>query len=890
MVHCELDSGSTKYEHSSLEWLDERPFISQTTTGDNISCSLVASIVAKFGNTFVYMLTLDSVLDVPPAYEVTKPWELGTLTSADEHNTVYSLPLAGVGTSSHLTFSWYEHGYSNIRCLPGIVYLSGANKDPILLSRAILWNTFSQFRNKPRNLATYQSINRYVTAQYAVCLNLPAENRYRAELATVVLVMTQAVVLETSVMIDMNQNFSRLWGVHAGLVSLEPARSFSSTDLAVAGLWTSLSALTIKPVANWLGTIPIVVPKTGMNIACAKVAMATSFKAAVVASAPVVAASSMPVVLPVWAAVTTVVAAAYFVNKHDLLGNHHRRETIKQWAATIPGDVPAPIPPGVYPLEVAPKFGPSDRVKPAKEQGHGQLSLPPVLPTKSNFPKLELRGAAFSDTIPTYFASTAENEYTALANRMTVTVEVDAEAWRFAGKLFRSTGFIKYMAQYYRDHPIHVNRGSAEQYANKFPREMQLSLIEGYEKYQQQGKLISEDFKTAGFIKVEKAIKIIFGWEFIVYEICEDGTPRIIISMRPTLSVVFGACMQQFARNKKKAGADYTSDVEEPPICPKGVSAERRASWMSHYVEKFGGEANCVFYDHDMEHYDGSYSKQAFEEGFACSLDLCVVTPAGLAAQLKSSHDSTRGKTHGGVRYSLKNKMASGSSDTSDLGTTVNEIGSCYALTTVENDQPEGYVDLGRNFAIAAEGDDGGGVIRKSWLTSTHGNGPGLEANMVRRWQKLGFKCKPHVRDHMYQVDFLSKLWYPCEGTYILGGEIGRVLSRTGWFINIKDEMTVRSAALSSLQDNHHVPFLCEYFTRIVELTKGQKLGGKIQEHSVHTERAHTYGPETMSFVTARYGLTDQDLAEFKSMLAKIYSLPVVISWPHYERCVAIDS
>jgi hypothetical protein len=124
------------------------------------------------------------------------------------------------------------------------------------------------------------------------------------------------------------------------------------------------------------------------------------------------------------------------------------------------------------------------------------------------------------------------------------------------------------------------------------------------------------------------------------------------------------------------------------------------------------------------------------------------------------------------------------------------------------------------------------------------------------------------------------------------GGKIGRVLAKAGFFYDNPDEENVRSAAIGALRDHGHVPFLREYFERVRFLAKKQNIGlkGKPKEYSIHMERQHEYDDSTLDFVEAKYRLTRQDLAEWNRMLNQVKSLPVVISWPHLDRCLAIDS
>jgi len=157
---------------------------------------------------------------------------------------------------------------------------------------------------------------------------------------------------------------------------------------------------------------------------------------------------------------------------------------------------------------------------------------------------------------------------------------------------------------------------------------------------------------------------------------------------------------------------------------------------------------------------------------------------------------------------------------------------------------------------------------------------------------ELGFSHTLEVGRTPYDSEYLSKRFYPTPDGHLLGGKIGRVLSRAGWFINIKDEQTCYSAALSALQDNHHVPFLRQYFEKVVYLCKKQrfKMGtGKVAPHQVHAASKHEYDDSTWDFVTEKYGLTKDDLSVFESLLSTVDSLPVAIEWPPLLHCLEVD-
>lgn len=197
--------------------------------------------------------------------------------------------------------------------------------------------------------------------------------------------------------------------------------------------------------------------------------------------------------------------------------------------------------------------------------------------------------------------------------------------------------------------------------------------------------------------------------------------------------------------------------------------------------------------------------------------------------------------------------------------------------------------NLGVNYALCAEGDDGYIIMRRSWADEAFGED--VLSKLSDYCAKTGFEDK-FILCRGVGGDFCSKWWYPNAGSFLLGGKIGRVLAKAGYMLDKTDNLTIRSAAIGQLQDNHHVPFLKEYFERVVILARklNMPLRGKPGEYSHHAGAKHEYDDSTLDFVQDKYGLTRSDLSDFVKILNGIHSLPIVISWPHLHRCMQIDA
>jgi len=891
--------GQHLHSRKPCNWLDGQPYCTYgMEDGSTAGCFLKSTLVYTCGSTHLYMLTLAAWGDAgfdPPALDFEDQWNPSVLEEQSANHT-YTLPSITLGDPSlRHNLTWHDLSFERVRLIPGAVFITGHEKVGVVLSRPILHAAMRLFAGRPRTAALYTAIIRNLNAQYNAVGNLPEDRKYRAVIASAALIMTSQVILETAVLHQMQMDNARLWAVHARAVAFEPQRTFTKTDAVVATLWSGLSALTLKQASSTLGLVYIAPPSHALAV------HAIVAKCAVVAVATSASTLSVPL-LPVWAACTVLGGAWAAWTKYDVGGTRHRDQMVTQWSTTTPGDRPTPLPVGVYPLGVAPVFGPSDKVKPpvVLHDERYVVTPAPALPKKDIPPKMSMQGIGFSDVIPTYFASTPENEYVALTQRLAKpTPEPTGGLWKHVSREYGKTALVVATRKYLATNPVVITSTQANKYASKFGASQHRELMMAFSEWQETLSIIHQDMATSGFIKVEKLDKSTHD-EFDVLVVWDNelAAPRIIISMKPKLSVVFGTIMMQVAEARLRIQLDWEFSQQAPfcPIAPHGCSGEILGQWFESVIHHFGGESNCVFWDQDAEHHDSHTGKDAQEAGRHILVDDIVIHPPA-ARKVFDAQNCIRGKTHGGVKYKLDYKRGSGFSNTDAENTVITEELQTFAITvgTTYFDRSmtilNGFVELGSRYALGACGDDGGGISERKFFHDKFGTD---FKEATTQWSlsclELGYKVKPHFSYSPDGVDFCSRWWYPTPDGILPGGKIGRVLSRAGWFLDCKDAQTIRGAAIGQLQDNYHVPFLREYFTRVLELTVGQKVRGKPQAWSIHMSKRHEYGPETLAFVSRKYGLEGEDLAEFKQMLAACRQLPIVISWRHLSRCVKIDS
>lgn len=90
----------------------------------------------------------------------------------------------------------------------------------------------------------------------------------------------------------------------------------------------------------------------------------------------------------------------------------------------------------------------------------------------------------------------------------------------------------------------------------------------------------------------------------------------------------------------------------------------------------------------------------------------------------------------------------------------------------------------------------------------------------------------------------------------------------------------MRGVALGLLDTVYHVPFLREYFLRIIEISEGtvaRVLGPR--DRKILAERCHDYCEDTWGFLLHRYGLTAGSVQAFAVLLQRVKDFPARLDW-----------
>ncbi len=154
------------------------------------------------------------------------------------------------------------------------------------------------------------------------------------------------------------------------------------------------------------------------------------------------------------------------------------------------------------------------------------------------------------------------------------------------------------------------------------------------------------------------------------------------------------------------------------------------------------------------------------------------------------------------------------------------------------------------------------------------------------------------------QATFCSSRLYPvmdlqtAQHTHVFAPPIGRVLLKAGYYTTPPPKLHLsrlaRGDALSRLQSSHCIPFLAEYWSRVIEVTSDEKayvdknVRRKL-EYEMCLPGQYTPTVDTWAMLSDVYGLTVSDLATFKMRLAAVTALPCVLDCSMFAQAFATD-
>lgn len=867
-VRCEMDSGTTVWEHDALDWLD-KPLYSPTRKG----WCIVANMTESIGETFVYCLMFQRTSSVPPSLTSTDRWEVAV---GAQEELVYNLP-RGKGEVFERGHSL--HGFtiarSTFRVLPGVLVFSLSEEVQVVLSPALVDSLVSYAQANVINGSLYRQMLRMAKGAYTNVPNYPADRISTASMTSVMLALSLAPSLSVANLDDLLWKQEGVFETHNSMLGFKRPWSVSSRTLGMCALSTSVSygVSQTAPISLTANTSTVAVVATHVHASCL---MSVGLGVATVSVPPLAAA---------WIGIQTVatVAALWYYS------GRHQDTAAQSWASQQPGTVTY-MSKDVTHLDLVPSFGPTTKLKPPKK-GSGEIKMPPN-DCRDEPKKLLLQtGIAFEGVVPTYYPSDATTLENAVRSRLLIDTPKPAPgAWDAAEQIYCATR----RHQFYLKAPtVRIDRDFLGQLlAGKYPKGKVLHYLKEYDELVQCGYVLrNEDKEYGAFVKVEKQVALVIANEELPVE-HEEKNPRCILCMPDRLLALSLGINERLMQGLKDA---YEMELEQhglPGVGPRWCSAEKFGNWASSAADKCG---EFLIISFDAERFDAHSKEEALRFGAKVLLNSRKFEDNAVKKVMQPRKAVIKSRL--GLKVILKELQRL----TGEWKTDVEN--SELELTVVLYSLFKGLVNLvkslGKYCFLATCGDDNVVFINKQFVnyllqrqgrdhvTNMQGE---LDAMVKENALELGYKLTGNVTDSWTKAEFCSKLFYPVGETRILGGKIGRVLAKSGWFFE-NDSNPITSACISQLRDNYHVPFLREYFQRVVALTRTSPPShGKEEVHSWHTSESHEYDLQTCEFVAERYGLTEQDLVDFVALLDQCTQLPVVIKWVHLARCIEIDN
>lgn len=173
--------------------------------------------------------------------------------------------------------------------------------------------------------------------------------------------------------------------------------------------------------------------------------------------------------------------------------------------------------------------------------------------------------------------------------------------------------------------------------------------------------------------------------------------------------------------------------------------------------------------------------------------------------------------------------------------------------------------------------------------------------------RELGLDLDPHVRtgpNKLWESTFCSSRFYPVVDKYktphvVLGPPIGRVLAKAGYFSQPPPGMNViqlvRGDALSRLQSSHFIPFLRNYWKRVIQLTShvSARFTKAMIDHLMYQfSTADKFEPsdETWAMLSHVYKLERSDEVAYQFVLNNINSVPCTSDNTMFATAFAVDA
>lgn len=875
-IVASMDNGTMTWSHDACDWLDEL-----TPVGGGVC--LEASMVFHVGETFVYVLSLTRRSPPPP---VLREWNAATY-SAQDGAKFYALPSTFSGKlDAAFETRMYSLQEAHAWRIGGLLVLYRYTECEIVVSEAIIHTITAKSLGKALDAASFNSTIRLAHQLYSAIPNLPPAYIPKCVLATTLLALQGSMNLTVSVLLNWLSDNQKMMTVANNLNAFKQPRSIN------------LSTVTGFAASSAIGYGVSQIAPVTVTTKAATTSMLVAHSAHVVNAVQVVALGATVTVPPIalaWFAFSTFTSCVWLwqvagVSSHETLRSERIRDTPPESNhATVPWEAVA--------HDINPKFKATGRVAPVTVLREGTSVRTTVVPEPRGEARLRLDGIGFQFK-PTYYESGQLELVSAVANRLAIPVpESDPDRWDVLTELWSRTRLQReYVSKRIQ---FTLTRQVAQAWAEKRYNVARVAeLMKRYEELEAEGRFGRKDAQYHMFTKTEKQIALKVTGGTLEAEHATKA-PRLILQMSDAVLITTGPLMAHVSAQRDKISRSLLVSHGAPPgIGPRHCSSEELGAWYSAVVAHVGVD-DLIEGDDDGSKWDAHTLKHAI--AFQNDALIRPVKVHGVHATLGKNHiinpQNIKATSQAkGVAFSGSIGRATGQSETDEGNSVINEA-KCMFLTENGNARADRGAltpepKCGTNYWIMACGDDSHMLWRKQYLYNRFGTSDHDEIKAI--WNREGAKLGYTLSLNLGPVgtrEFCSRWWYPLSpGEYLPGGKIGRVLARAGWFLSLPNEQTLKSAATGSLNDNYHVPFVREYMEKVLELLpRNAVMGGKAQEHQTHCKQRHEYTELTLDFVETKYGLTRQDLVDFKTLLNKATSLPITLDWPQLEHCLLVD-
>jgi hypothetical protein len=396
--------------------------------------------------------------------------------------------------------------------------------------------------------------------------------------------------------------------------------------------------------------------------------------------------------------------------------------------------------------------------------------------------------------------------------------------------------------------------------------------------------------KRGGFLKPELLSKS------SVLGDCEF-TPRLIQSGSRHHNVVTGPFAHAFS---KRLAEVWSTESEYGPVYTSGFTADDIGRCVKRYNDK---HPEATILEGDFDKWDSTLHERILK------LEAWVFAYSGATKKVRAamrSAISTYGRDKFGNVFSVDGTRHSGDQYTSCGNSFLQGAAITYGCAKIDSLR----IDIHGNAPLLSPrtiwekhellfpvlGDDNFIMGNSKFLTDAP-----LKSIMLTLGLELSpkeFTYEKYGKFAVHHATFCSSRFYPLADTFVLGPCIGRVLSKSGYYVNIPVKINpisiVRGDALGRLSDCHFIPFLNKYWSTIIKLTKGQKavLTDDMKKQMQHKPRPSALfdaDDSTYEMIEQVYGLTKQDELNYSALLNTVTSLPYRGDFLPLHRAMVVD-